>query len=164
MNGFQGAALGLGKGGNNTSGSPVSAQSLNSPVRAKFIETVPRRKRLKVEGSPESAENWDGDESRIGVKRACNECRQQKVPISNSVMHPSKGIHWLMTHLGSCDAMWYRSPSRCVRDVKDAISSAGSTRPSKGLASARRMPRWNVSSWSYATNLLASNHLLVLNI
>ena len=79
MNGFQSAALGLGKGGNNVSGSPVSAQSLNSPVRAKFVGTVQGRKRLKVEGSPESAENWDGDESRIGVKRACNECRQQKV-------------------------------------------------------------------------------------
>ena len=30
--------------------------------------------------SPESNEGWeDGDQSRIGVKRACNECRQQKV-------------------------------------------------------------------------------------
>ena len=41
------------------------------------------------EQSPESVEGWDErDESRIGVKRACNECRQQKVSNCDLVRGP----------------------------------------------------------------------------
>ena len=72
----------LSKNGNHAIGSPIN-QSITSPIKSEFGGSVPGRKRSQraagAEGSPESGENWEErDESRIGVKRACNECRQQK--------------------------------------------------------------------------------------
>jgi hypothetical protein len=72
---------GLGKSGPNAQ---TSSQSASSPIKSEFGGSIQGRKRAKIaagaEGSPESGEGWDErDESRIGVKRACNECRQQKV-------------------------------------------------------------------------------------
>ena len=77
-NGLQGAVPGLIKVGSSAA-SPTSSQ--HSPVSAR---PGPSRKRgsdaVFGDQSPDSAEGWeDKDESRIGVKRACNECRQQKV-------------------------------------------------------------------------------------
>lgn len=82
MNGLQGAALGLATSSNvplsphHSSGSPIGTRSSAGFGRRRAQDGT------KLEQSPESVEyNVDerGDESRIGVKRACNECRQQKV-------------------------------------------------------------------------------------
>ena len=86
-NGLQGTVAGRGLAKVSSAGSPPSS-SQHSPVGTRPGSA--RKRTLDAtygEQSPDSAEGWDErDESRIGVKRACNECRQQKV---NSTIFPS---------------------------------------------------------------------------
>jgi hypothetical protein len=69
----------------------VSVESPTQSGRPKSSSSASRKRTLEhatATGiSPESADTWDEkDEGRIGVKRACNECRQQKV--SRSCCYP----------------------------------------------------------------------------
>ena len=93
MNGLQSAALGLAQSGHinskslpnaSTSNSiPHSPTAVRSPVRARSGGSISRKRTQDLAGLDASPESVGGleekDESRIGVKRACNECRQQKV-------------------------------------------------------------------------------------
>ena len=93
MNGSQSAAVGVAQSGHinaislpNASTSnptPHSPTTVRSPVRARSGGSISRKRTQDIaglDGSPESVGGWEEkDESRIGVKRACNECRQQKV-------------------------------------------------------------------------------------
>jgi len=60
------------------------------------------------------------------VKRACNECRQQKVRA-----HSSSGTSNSKLTASSCDAMWYRTHGRRAADVPDSSCPARSMRTSK---------------------------------
>lgn len=89
--------------------------SPSSPVSSRHGNGGPKRKRSSimggVESSPGSGNDDDhGDKKRQpGVKRACNECRQQKVscpsPVSADPFHvkPANGL--LTGRFNSCDAM-----------------------------------------------------------
>ena len=83
MNGLQGPGLGNARQSSDGSNSAVVAPNVGSPTKARPGSSTGRKRTQDlagVEGSPGSVENWEErDESRIGVKRACNECRQQKV-------------------------------------------------------------------------------------
>ena len=84
MNGLQGAGLGHGRSNSNGTQSTISTHAAVSPIKARSAGSVGRKRTLddtKVEQqSPDSIDTFEEkDESRIGVKRACNECRQQKV-------------------------------------------------------------------------------------
>ena len=83
MNGFQGSGLGHARQGSDGSNSASPAQNVGSPIKARPGSCTGKKRTqdfAEIKGSPGSVENCEErDESRIGVKRACNECRQQKV-------------------------------------------------------------------------------------
>ena len=163
MNGLQSAALGVAQSGhiNNKSlpkaSTPHSPTTVRSPTRPHSGGSISRKRTqdiARLDGSPESAGGWEEkDESRIGVKRACNECRQQKVSHSPKAEEQlpmlavrmgadRKGLMMGVCLRVSCGVMSCKSLFRSVRDVDGVGWSAGSIRPSRGLASGRRMRRW----------------------
>ncbi|MCJ1293146.1 hypothetical protein MMC34_004699 [Xylographa carneopallida] len=83
MNGLQGPGLGHARHSSDGLNSAVAAPNVGSPSKARPGSSTGKKRTQDlagVEASPGSVENWEErDESRIGVKRACNECRQQKL-------------------------------------------------------------------------------------
>ncbi len=79
-----------------------------------------------------------------GVKRACNECRQQKVSHRASRPHRSTAMLNVLLGLsaGSFDAMSYRNPSEAARGVTASSSNARSSQILSASASDPSMPRW----------------------
>ena len=83
MSALQGAAaIGLPmNNGSVVNGSPAS--NLSSPTGLREGIKIGSKRTRDVAGAGESPVSFDEDEDRearrIGVKRACNECRQQKV-------------------------------------------------------------------------------------
>lgn len=79
MNGLQSLKLEA-RDGNNGGISAIPSQILASPTKARPGSSSSRKRTQDLAESPGSVENWEErDEGRVGVKRACNECRQQKV-------------------------------------------------------------------------------------
>lgn len=116
-------AHGLSNNGNHAIGSPIS-QSITSPIKSEFGGSIQGRKRSQKaaggKGSPESGENWEEqDESRIGVKRACNECRQQKARQKASIPRPKQGGRQQLIEYRQlrCDVIQepFKICSRCAR-------------------------------------------------
>lgn len=74
------------------------------------------------------------------VKRACNECRQQKVrPCRPAV----RLVNMYTDACSSFAAMSFRTRSRSVHVARVSTSSAKSKRTSNASANAREMPRWS---------------------
>ena len=126
-----------------------------------FLERKRKRSAAGLDSSPGSLDEGGEDEGGDGqrrtpvVKRACNECRQQKVC---ALMQQGWEIGaWtycedgLLTHgfrLCSFDVMLYRTLSTFVVAVADWVSTVGSSRTSNGWESAVSMRKWNERSSS----------------
>jgi hypothetical protein len=111
--------------------------------RTKSSPTTGRKRKLSALNgqSPESmtGEGWD-NECRIGVKRACNECRQQKVSQYDWRHAIFGNIRvWLgslrMGMMYSLDAMSFKIHIVCAHAAKNVALCAASTRTSSALAS-----------------------------
>ena len=108
MNGLQGPGLGHVRQSSDGNNSAVVAPTVGSPTKARPGSSTGKKRTQDlagVEGSPGSVENWEErDESRIGVKRACNECRQQKVRLEGRDTL-CEGKQRLTVHSGSYAVM-----------------------------------------------------------
>lgn len=147
MNTLQESALGL----TPTNGSSVVDLQSNLPRNTALgspTNTKARgRKRTQSwdtsPGSVEDGEDEEGQEERRrqpGVKRACNECRQQKVSHPMPTMCPREANIFI---LQSCVVMSYKIHFRSARAANASIWNAKLNRALSAWASAARMPRWS---------------------
>lgn len=101
-----------------------------------------------LDSSPGSIDDIDeaearDDKKRQPVKRACNECRQQKV----SFLARLELYYFPVdANFCSCDAMWFRIRTRLVRDVAASNSIVKSNPTSNGSGNAAGMRRWSERS------------------
>lgn len=136
---------------------PASSLSPTSPVSVRSqgfgINGGAKRKRSSDGVMVDSPGSIDGDDDgtgdhnekkrQPGVKRACNECRQQKVRLTSSRHLREIADQGQSLPLpNSCAAMSYRNPSQVARDVSASSSSVKSNPTSSAWASDRNMPRW----------------------
>jgi hypothetical protein len=154
-----GRGSGAGVGGSSGLGSPVSERHAASGISN-------RKRNASLAGfdsspgtveSPEAEGSEDGnhDEKRKHpVKRACNECRQQKVsppsppigdtkdkaPLSLTSRHEFS-VHRL-TMKPSFAAMSFKNPSSAAPAVSDSASSAKSRTTSSALEKGLATQRW----------------------
>lgn len=141
----------VGGGGGHSHGSATSPVS----VRSSGGTGGGKRKRsgAEFESSPGSGgehEEEEGERRRQpGVKRACNECRQQKVTHSINSSHlehnECDSESWVMEliHLAySYDAMLCKTRSRPALDVRGSNSNVKSSPTSSGLGSEVNTPKW----------------------
>ena len=106
-----------------------------------------------LDSSPGSNESPDHDGTddgtpqpggrRFPVKRACNECRQQKV---SHLAWLELTLSLAETYRSSCAAMSCKNPSPSARDASDFALTAGSRTTSSEWARDRAMRRWRKKS------------------
>jgi hypothetical protein len=146
-----GAGSGAGGGGSGNSSRPIASE------RPGTIETRKRNSYIAgLDNSPGSVESAeiDGTESgqqqeeerRHPVKRACNECRQQKVSqeftFSINCRYAGLQLNTFTDCIFSFGAMSSKTLSPSARDVADSISPARFKRTSSAWARGLAMRKW----------------------
>lgn len=150
------AGSGAGGGGSGTTARPL--------VNATPAASESRKRNSLIAGLSNSPGSLDSvelegtenghlqeEERRHPVKRACNECRQQKVRAHAGTFHPFcsdpnhsnfRNSMQGLTETGSFDAMSSKIPSPFAQDVADSISPVKSRRISSALARDLATRRW----------------------